>query len=289
MHDLNQLQRWMQTVIMCPGGAPAGVASAQARGIIDVTPEAVESVATPSRALSALERLDIYNRSYFTRLLECLREEFPVLRHAIGEEAFDHFALDYLGKYPSHSYTLNDLGTSFPAYLAESRPADDRVEVTGLNLPDFLIDLVTLEQTYGDVFDGPGVEGQRLLDLEQLAKVSPESWPEARMVPVCCLRLLALRYPVHRYFSAVRRKKEPTFPRPAKTYLAVTRRDFVVRRYVLSRVQYVLLEGLSSGQAIGDAIFQAAKFTRLDTDALAGRLRTWFRNWTAEGFFLAMK
>src|SRR6516225_7918871 len=65
MHDLEQIQRWMQTVIMHLNGVESGVASAEARRLIDVAPTEVEQVVTRSRALAALDRLEIYNRAYF--------------------------------------------------------------------------------------------------------------------------------------------------------------------------------------------------------------------------------
>src|SRR5581483_6380291 len=122
MRELNRNQRWMQTVIMHPEGVAEGVASAPARECLDIGPEQVEQVVTPSRTLTALDRLSIYGNAYYARLLECLREEFPVLVHALGEELFDAFTVGYLQKYPSRSYTLNDLATNFPRYLAETRP-----------------------------------------------------------------------------------------------------------------------------------------------------------------------
>jgi hypothetical protein len=61
-----------------------------------------------------MDRLAIYGTAYYARLLECLLEEFPVLVHALGEELFDAFAVGYLQKYPSRSYTLNDLATNIP-------------------------------------------------------------------------------------------------------------------------------------------------------------------------------
>jgi len=115
MHDLNQIQRWMQAILMNPAGAEEGAGST----------EQAEQIVTRSRALSGLERLAIYNRAYYARLLDCLRESFPVLFHALGEDAFGAFAIDYLQKYPSRSYTLNDLGSNFPRYLRESRPPDE--------------------------------------------------------------------------------------------------------------------------------------------------------------------
>ena len=121
---------------MHPAGAAEGVASEAARRAIDLPPEEAERVVTRSRSLTALERLAIYNRAYYARLLECLRESYPVLCHALGEDAFGSFALDYLQKYPSRSYTLNDLGANFPALpprvAAAGRGRRGRAELAGL-------------------------------------------------------------------------------------------------------------------------------------------------------------
>jgi hypothetical protein len=284
MRDLAQIQRWMQAVLMHPAGAAEGVASPAAREAIDVAPGEAERVVNPSRTLTGLERLAIYGRAYYARLLDCLRESYPVLFHALGEDAFGTFAIDYLQKYPSRSYTLSDLGANFPRYLRESRPPDE----PSPSWPDFVIDLATLEWTYNEVFDGPGVERQRLLRPEHLQAVSPERWPEARLVAVPCLCLLALRYPAHTYYTAVRRKKEADFPEPAETLLAVSRRRYVIRRYELSRPQYALLEALLARRPVGEAIAAAADAAG-DDEALASALGEWFRDWTAEGLFRAVE
>jgi hypothetical protein len=284
MRELDQIERWMQAVVTNVGGARAGVASESARRLIDVTPDAAESIVTRSRALTGLERLEIYNRAYFARLLECLREELPAFVHAVGEEAFADFAVSYLNRYPSTSYTLNSLGTKFPLYLAETRPDQDKKK-KGPSWVDFLIDVATLELTYAQVFDGPGVEGKPLLDASRLSAVAPESWPEARLALVPCFRLVSLRFPAHKYVAAVRKKKEAVFPKPRATYLAVTRRKYVVRRYALSRTQHALLEALSAGQSVGQAIGVAAEIAGARFEKLSARLHQWFLNWTAEGFF----
>jgi hypothetical protein len=288
MADLERIQRWMQAVIMSQGGAQAGVASAEAREVIAIDPEEVEQVVTRSRSLSAVDRLDIYNRAYFARLVDCLREEFPVLRHALGEEAFDHFALDYLERHPSRSYTLNELGADFPRFLADSKPDEEIASDSGVNLHDFIVDLVTLEKTFNDVFDGPGMEDRPLLNEQQLAAVPPDRWSEARLEPAICLRLLALRYPVERYFAAVRAGKDTSYPRPRATFLAITRRQYVVRHFPLTRLQHVLLSALAQGKSIGAAISLAADHPRTDLEKLATKLRDWFRKWTEAGFFQAV-
>src|SRR5688572_16099648 len=102
-YELDQVQRWMQAVIVHPQGVEAGIRAAAAREHIDVAPEAMEQVVGPSRRQTSLERLEIYANAYYARLLECLREEFPALAHAVGEEAFGNFAFGYLQTYPSQS------------------------------------------------------------------------------------------------------------------------------------------------------------------------------------------
>jgi hypothetical protein len=282
--DLDVIQRWMQSVIMHPDGVAEGIASAAARNVLDVNPAEVENLLSRSRTLTALERLQIYGSAYYARLLECLREEFPVLLHALGEETFDAFAFAYLQKYPSRSYTLNQLGAAFPHFLTETRPVG--AEETW---PDFLIDLATLEWNFSEVFDGPGVEGESLFDSAQLLAISAEEWTSARLVPVPCLRLLTLRFPAHRYYSAVRRQEGVEPPEPSETYLAITRRDYVVRHYPLERTAFVLLQQILAGKCVGEAIDAVAGSAEMDLDLLALRLQEWFRDWTAEGFFRAIE
>jgi hypothetical protein len=202
---------------------------------------------------------------------------------------FDAFAVGYLQAYPSRSYTLLQLGANFPRYLAETRPEEGGGEGLPADWPDFLIDLATLELTFNEVFDGPGVEGEELLDAGYLRGIAPERLLEARLVGVPCLRLLALHYPVHKYFTAVRRHEEPSMPEPAETYLAVTRRRYVVRHYELSCPAYQLLHALLAGASVGQAINRAVEAAGPDLDQLPNNLRTWFHDWAAEGFFRAVE
>jgi len=287
--DLGHIQRWMQAVLMHPVGIAEGIASTEARRHIDVGPDQAETVVTRSRALTALERLGIYGYAYYARLLECLREEFPVLMHALTQEVFDAFAVGYLQAYPSRSYTLLQLGANFPRYLAETRPREGGGEGLPADWPDFLIDLATLELTFNEVFDGPGVEGECLLDAEQLQAVTAERFYDSRLVGVSCLRLLPLLYPVHRYFTAVRRHDDPVPPEAAETYLAVTRQRYVVRHYELSPPAYRLLRALLAGQTVGEVIGQEAHAGGPDLGRFAVNLRAWFRDWAAEGFFRSLE
>lgn len=282
---LAALQRWMQAVITHPAGVITGAMSSDAQDALDSS-AGIEAVVERSRALSAAERLEIYQRAYFARLLECLREEYSVVAVALGEELFDAFALHYLERYPSESYTLGRLGERFPDYLAETRPGDtDGGGNAESDWPEFLIDLARLERAINEVFDGPGAEELSPLDPARLAAVPPDQWPDARLSCVPCLKLLALRYPVNDYFTGLRKGGDPPLPARCPAFLAVSRRNYRVFREPLSEPQHALLSALQSGKTVGQAIDQASRVSTASAERFAEELREWFRSWTVAGMF----
>jgi Putative DNA-binding domain len=287
--SLDAVQRWFQAVITHPDGVETGAESAEAQRLIRLKRGELEAVIGRSRNLTAAERMGIYANAYYARLLECLAAYFPMLQRTLGEEIFEGFAFEYLQQYPSKSYTLDRLGENFARFLEETRPEPEEGEAPGeVGWPDFLIDLAVLEHAINRVFDGPGVEGKPLLTAEALQSFPAERFAEARLAPVPCLRLLTFRFPVSSYYTAIRQAEEGEevpVPDPEPEYLALTRRDFVVRRYPLTPAQHALLEKILAGAPVGEAIAAAAEASGLEDDALAAELQSWFRLWVAEGFF----
>lgn len=282
--SLEQLQRWMQAVITHPLGVGAGIESPAARDAVAISAEELEQVVLPSAACTSVERLGVYAGAYYARLLGCLRDFFPTLRHALGEQLFDRFAAAYLQRHPPRSYTLDRLADHFIQFLEETGPRTNTGDEAFAQLAEFVVDLARLEWNIAQVFDGPGWEREPPLSSEALAAIPAERWPEATLEPVPCLRLLAFRFPVNEYFTTFRAGESPVLPRPQPTWLALTRRDYIVRRLPLSGPQHVLLSSLAAGESVGAAIEQAAAQCG-DVDRLAAELETWFRDWTAAGLF----
>jgi len=287
-HDLNTVQRWFQAVITHPDGVESGIDAQAAQELIALKRSELEKIIRRSKNLTAEQRLGIYANAYYARLVECLRESFPVLARTVGPEVFDAFAFDYLQRCPSKSYTLNRLGDGFADFLNQTRPDETKGE-GAVGWPDFLIDLARLEWSIEQVFDGPGVERERVLSIDDLRGMDGENFGEARIVPVVWLRLLQFRYPVNDYYSAVRRLGEgeatPDPPAAGERCLALTRRDYIVRRIELSAAQYALLSALEKGSTVGEAIAASASLWEGDTSALADAIRGWFSDWSAAGFF----
>jgi len=284
-HPLDQLQRWLQAVITHPDGISDGIASDAARQEINVTPQQVEQVIVRSQAQTSIERLAVYGNAYYARLLECLRESFPVLAQAVGRETFDQFAFGYLQAHPSTSYTLGKLGERFDDYLHETRPDKAEAEAGQIGWPDLLIDLARLEWAIGEVFDGPGTEREPPLDPAMLGAISPEQWPAARLVPTPCLRLMTFRFDVNDYFTAIRAEEQPEPPPPEKTFLVLTRINYVVRRIALTKEQFGLLTALAAGTTVGDSIERLVAECRSDVDLLAQQLPGWFQDWAEARLF----
>ena len=297
--NLERIQQWMQSVITHPLGIEAGISSPAVNGQLPCSAETIEDVVTRSRACTSIERLEVYGNAYFARLLECLRELFPTLVYALGEEVFDGFAFGYLQQYPSRSYTLSNLAEHFVQYLEETRPAMDAPMDSAPSLnskpstfnrswPDFLIDLARLEWTIDQVFDGPGFEKAQPLTPDDLTQITPDQWAAASLVPVPCLRLLEFQFPVNDYFTAFRKGEEPSIPVPRPTFAVITRRDYVVRRYEISQQQHQLLSALIVGATVGEAIESVAESIE-DFDEFGNTLRDWFRTWGVAGFFQSVQ
>ncbi len=287
-----RLQQWMQSVITHHAGVQAGVESDEARAALENGLEPLEAIVLRSKSQSSLERLEVYGNAYYARLLHCLRDLFPACRHAAGDESLDAFAFSYLQYHPPQSYTLGNLATHFVAFLEQSRTEHFASEANDQGDPEnqveswsrFLVELARLEHVIDEVFDGPGIENDPPIIGKQLKEVAPEVWPELRLTPVVCLRLLEFEFPVNDYYTAFRRSESPSLPEQCPTYLAVNRRDYVVRRYPLDATQYDLLTQLVDGATIGEALTAVSAGVE-DAEALAGSVSSWFAAWAREQFF----
>jgi hypothetical protein len=76
---------------------------------------------SPNDRLSSFERLEIYNRQYWFRLISAVSEDFPALNALLGPKRFDPLILAYLNENQSTSWTLRDLGAKLPNFL-EAHP-----------------------------------------------------------------------------------------------------------------------------------------------------------------------
>jgi len=269
---LETMERWMQAVVMHPKGASAGVLARPARRLLPQAADDLESVVLPSKALTSVERLDIYAHMYYARLLEILREEYPTTRQILGAEAFEQACRRFLERNPSRHRTLNRLSERFPAFLARHLPRGNR---NGL-----AVDVARIERAMEDVFDAKRAEP---MTAAQFAAIGADEWQRVRLSVIPALRLLKLKYPANDYMNAVRGKGKPRIPKPRATFAIVYRRGYQAYRRDQEEAAFKLLAALVSGKTLAAAVRGSLSGRQGSADQLAATLGGWFREWSAAG------
>jgi len=227
----------------------------------------------PGPQQTPAERLSVYQRAYFARLLEVLGELFPCTRFAAGDEAFGDLAAAYVVRHPPRSYTLANLADHLVDFLDQTRPADAE---WGL----LLVELARLEQAIDRIFDGPGPE---MLPPFAVPPAADERL-RLKLVPSC--ELHRFQFPVSSFYSDWKAGRQPTWPKPREQHVVLWRRDYIVRRLELSAVQCRLLLAIQRGDTLGESLATANGEAR-DTAELAGDIHRWFTAWSAAGLFAA--
>ena len=152
----------------------------------------------PNDRPTSFERLEIYNRQYWFRVLSAFAEDFPGLRAVLGERRFDGVAKAYLIDCPSRSFTLRNLGSELEPWLRKnSKWAGSRQKLA--------LDMVHLEWAAIDASDG---QADPALKPEDLAGADPARL-HLRLQPY--IHLLDLHYPVDDLLLEVRSDQDADF------------------------------------------------------------------------------
>jgi hypothetical protein len=245
----------------------------------------------PNDRLTSFERLEIYNRQYWFRVISAVSEDFPALAAVLGSERFDALVLAYLRENPSTSFTLRSLGARLPAWLAE------HPEFTPKRKHDLVQDVANLEWAYVEAFDRAKVSPLSAEDFGHLDGDSTLSLQPH-------LQLLALRYPVDELVLAVRhqtpesdimsnavseivQKARPKLPsmRKQAVHLAVHRFENSVYYRRIDREAYRLLRALQMHKTLGEALETAFAETGLTEQEQAGKIQEYFAHAAELGWF----
>jgi hypothetical protein len=285
---LDRTERWMQRVVTHPLGVDAGIRDAGSRQFVDVSTSELESMVNRSRNLTATERMAIYHDAYFARFVECLQNDFPIFRKAVGDDAFRQFALQYIAMQPSRGYTLGRFGDGFVDFLRETCPACEGIDASGADWPEFLIELARFERIIAEVFDGPGIEDRSGLDAASLRTLAPRELSQLRFIGAPCLRLLQTQFAVHDW---VRQDPDLALLRVLQrrdTCVVITRSKYRVIWQEVECDEFQLLQQLVDGASLGDALLSAASNASADVGELASRLQAMFCRWAALRLFVGV-
>jgi len=246
----------------------------------------------PNERLTSFERLEIYNRQYWFRVLSSMVEDFPGLRVVLGDKRFEAMSKAYLVDCPSRSFTLRNLGARLERWLRKHPKWAGPKQALA-------VDIARLEWADIEAFDGKAEPALRPGDLRADAGAKLK----LKLQPY--VRLLDLRYPVDDLLLEVRKEDTDTdfasnaFQerhkrkrvqavaklKPADIFLAVHRVDDSVYFRRIEREEFVILSALRDGKALGKAIEAAFRTSRVPAGERAGLVQQWFQNWAALGWF----
>ena len=288
--SLEEIQREMASAVMTPLTADDNMR----REAPDGRP--MERVAAafiaPNSRLSSFERLEIYNRQYWYRILGALAEDFPALHYVIGSRAFDAMSVAYLNAHPSRSFTLRNLGSHLAEWLTTNRHFAAR-------RADLAVDVARIEWAFVEAFDGAEREP---LTLDQIATLDGGS--HLALQPH--LQLVELAYPVDdlvlnlhkqekRQATEAGVKHEEDDHGPAKlpplrrkpTYLAAHRVDYSVYYLRLNRGEFHTLQAIRAGRPLAEAIEAGVTTARVPAARRPYLVREWFTAWAELGWICA--
>ena len=293
MSKLLELQRRVAAVVMQSLTRQDGMRRTTHEGR-SVNAEA-EALIKPNRVLSSFERLEIYNRQYWFRVLSSFAEDFPGLRAIVGSSRFERLMRAYLTDCPSVSFTLRNLGSQLDAWLTSNREWIAPRETLAL-------DMVRLEWAHIEAFDGSHEPNLTPADIESAGL-------ELRVALQPYVRLLELTYPVddllievhdhetgsdtssnaarsHQLRSRVRRYARPD---PERIYLAVHRIDDSVYYKRLQLESFRMLSALDNHEPLERSIDIAFENSPMSEEQRMNAIQQWFGNWAELGWFCRPK
>ena len=249
----------------------------------------------PNDRLTSFDRLEIYNRVYWFRVLDCLYDDYPGLRGMLGERKFMKLITAYLAKYPSASFTLRNLGSRLEQFLREEpRRVAPRAELA--------LDMVRFEWAQVVAFDD---ESKLAITPDDILDARPD---KLRLGLQPYLSLLELNYEVDEFLMAVKKKeaavlrneasntfeamphgsgpeKRPRLPKRKRIHLAVHRHDNMLYYKRLAPEAFVILTALRAGASVEEACLRALSSTKRTGVDWTAEIKAWFDDWASLGWF----
>jgi len=291
--QLKELQALMASAIFRPLTERDGMQSRWTDGRL--TKEIAAQFIKPNDRLTSFERLEIYNRVYWFRVLDCLYDDYPGLRAILGEKKFMRLATAYLAKYPSSSFTLRNLGQHLEKFLREEprwiAPNEELAR-----------DMTRFEWAQVVAFDDaaePSITTDDVLD-------TPASKLRLRLQPY--LSLLELNYAVDKFLLAVKkreaavlrdeasntfeamphsrkRQRRIRLPKREHFFLVVHRYDNSLYYKRLEPEAFAILHSLGRGLTVEKACETALRNSKQAKKDWSRQLQEWFHDWSALGWF----
>ncbi len=189
--------------------------------------------------MAVVDRLHVYRNAYYLRLVEVLEGDFPALREIVGKEAFSSLVRNYLDAYPSHHFSIRNVGRHLAKFLKNTADCDPcYVELAHF---EWAIHQALLERD------------EAALTLDHLATIPSEQWNEMRLKLHPSVHVLCCRYnTLERWQSIDQEGKDihPALLSEPLTHL-IWRKDREIYFCSITAEQTYLLDGIRKEETFG--------------------------------------
>ena len=240
--------------------------------------------------LTPFERIAIYNKQYWYRLIDILYDDYPGLAAVLGRLKFNKLVSEYLQQHPSRSFTLRDLGHGIAGFIQE------HPELVPARKLQFCVEIATFEWAQVLAFDEPGPPP---ISLDDLLGKDPS---KLKLSIQPYVSLLHLHWPLDDFTMQLKRSSlrgeasnavdAPPSDSTGKTVAIPDRNEIFIAVHRLNNDLYYkrldpnafsILRSLNAGKSLADAVAVAVENSGEATE-WASQIQVWFKNWAEMGW-----
>ena len=227
--------------------------------------------------LNEIGGFDLYINAYRARLAAALKDNYPVLHLALGDDLFDQLASAYIEQRPSRYRSIRWFGDGLREFI------DQNPEL----LPHpALADLASMDWALRAAFDAANADVCR---TEDLAAILPQDWPQMRFTLHPSVNLLELNWRIGPIWHALNQDADAVTEQPDALdhTLLVWRQELECKWRSLEIAEALALRAVVRGESFAEICEVLAALdsdlTESDPSMLAASLLS---QWLSDGLLV---
>jgi hypothetical protein len=214
--------------------------------------------------------LGVYRHGYTARLIDVLRNDYPLLCSYVGDDVFARWARAFVAAHPSQQRNVRWFGTRFPEFIETQKEASGRPE---------LAEIAAIERSVSDAFDSIDAPVAGFADV---AAHAPDEWRNLRFTLHPSLSLVSLATNAFHIWKALNENAQPPQAErlSCENCVAVWRAGTGPRVRLLSGEETMLLVEVRGGATFGTLCEMLAMCA--DADGAPARAAGYLQSWLTE-------
>lgn len=243
----------------------------------DIKHSLITNEIKPSKYLSSHERLSIYNRQYWNRLINTMQDFFIMTATTVGKKNFSSkYLIPYLSTYPSHHYSINTIGERFILWIENFYQGEDKEYILFVAQCDYAL-LFAYHQPRSNPLG-------KNCNFEQTLK-----HPTKLQKHISLLKGLTNPFII---LDNVKKKKQPLKPQRNThcSFYFITYKDKndEVKWEEIEKEEFLLLSQYKSTTSIEHMCHWLSLQNEIFVKNVAPKLQSWIENWITKEYFQSL-